>query len=174
MEKKYYFSLHILKYGSKIIDRYGRFLTSFANSNTFKKFNTEGIENPIFDFDNSSHYHSTKRLSSWKKFLIYIFIDVIYIGLKICRCRCLVIYSFQTAEEFETEVIECHNTFRKLHGAPPLRNSTACRQVAQNWAETISETGHFEHNVSQPDFGESIFKGNSLTTGHSWNLIIIM
>ncbi|XP_029468794.1 uncharacterized protein LOC115097266 isoform X2 [Rhinatrema bivittatum] len=62
--------------------------------------------------------------------------------------------------QFEQEVLETHNTYRRQHGAPPLRLSRELCQASQKWASHLLSLRALQH--SNTAHGENIwYKWNS-------------
>ncbi|XP_039630178.1 uncharacterized protein LOC120542095 isoform X1 [Polypterus senegalus] len=57
--------------------------------------------------------------------------------------------------EFETEALECHNAYRKLHGVPALSLSRELCQDAQQWANHLASLGTIQHSNS--NYGENLY-----------------
>jgi glioma pathogenesis-related protein 2 len=55
-----------------------------------------------------------------------------------------------------SSVLSSHNTYRAIHHAPSMTYSTALRDSAQRWANTIASTGAFKHSGTQ-GVGENLY-----------------
>uniref|UniRef100_A0A3P8WPS9 SCP domain-containing protein n=1 Tax=Cynoglossus semilaevis TaxID=244447 RepID=A0A3P8WPS9_CYNSE len=67
---------------------------------------------------------------------------------------------------FKREFLEAHNSYRKLHGAPPLALSSELNATAQKWADRLLALGLMNHSDTKD--GENIYtvlKSEQLT-GH--------
>nr|XP_043881224.1 Golgi-associated plant pathogenesis-related protein 1-like isoform X2 [Solea senegalensis] len=56
---------------------------------------------------------------------------------------------------FQREFLDAHNTYRKLHGSPPLVLSSELNAAAQRWAEHLLSLGLLSH--SDTSNGENIY-----------------
>lgn len=58
------------------------------------------------------------------------------------------------------EILDAHNQCRARVGVPPLKWSTQVAAYAQDWADTLSKTGKFEHRSGgRSGFGENLAGG---------------
>lgn len=75
---------------------------------------------------------------------------------------------------FKREFLEAHNSYRKLHGAPPLALSSELNATAQKWADRLLALGLMNHSDTKD--GENIYtvlKSEQLTGGTLINALLI-
>ncbi|XP_058492496.1 Golgi-associated plant pathogenesis-related protein 1-like isoform X2 [Solea solea] len=56
---------------------------------------------------------------------------------------------------FQREFLDAHNTYRNLHGSPPLALSSELNTAAQRWAENLLSLGLLNH--SDTSNGENLY-----------------
>ena len=57
--------------------------------------------------------------------------------------------------EMKRQILEYHNSVRKIHGAQPLKFSRKLTQAAQKWADHLSQIGKFKHD-DKVNFGVNL------------------
>ncbi|XP_041674785.1 Golgi-associated plant pathogenesis-related protein 1-like, partial [Drosophila eugracilis] len=67
---------------------------------------------------------------------------------------------------FEQRVLEAHNYYRGMHGAPPLILNPRMSQMATQWAQYLSATNSMFHS-QKAGFGENIFFSSGASLGGS-------
>lgn len=58
-------------------------------------------------------------------------------------------------QEFEYEVLESHNKYRRIHDAPPLQLCEDLIKISQDWANELAEIDELKH--SENGYGECIY-----------------
>ncbi|XP_016956504.1 Golgi-associated plant pathogenesis-related protein 1 isoform X1 [Drosophila biarmipes] len=61
-----------------------------------------------------------------------------------------------SAQQFEQEVLNAHNSYRAKHGASPLKLSPKLNQLASEWAKYLLSRNCMEHRPNS-GFGENIY-----------------
>ncbi|XP_068151979.1 Golgi-associated plant pathogenesis-related protein 1 [Drosophila tropicalis] len=61
-----------------------------------------------------------------------------------------------SAQEFQREVLNAHNTYRALHDAKPLMLSAKLNQLATQWAQHLLATNSMQHRQNS-GYGENIY-----------------
>ena len=89
-----------------------------------------------------------------------------------CTCNTTdSVFSGGGLDEFYTDLLREHNTYRKKHDSGPLKWSPRAAAKAQEWADHLASTGRLQHG-NHEGMGQNLayFSGGTLTAHHTAEL----